>query len=318
MSIEIIYDRCFIRCNDIILPVVLMGSSNCTMFHNGKEILERNWCSLSPLTVREQLSADGDSLMSAVKSKWSTGCEVRRNGKNICGDEFVRFFENGVKNALSLEDVISVNPISSLEVSLYAYEPGTRKSTEFIHEFVRNTEELANWLKKADDFFDKHEKPESLYLKTEFYSIKPLKKKQAPRKNGGPVIAKCGKNGYLKDFVKDRSLHFGKIEEAYVFESVEAGYEKIGTCWRNVRFVSAKNKEVVKNYVILCLNGTHANLYVKNRSRTALHFVYGPQSGIRFKSERDALVYIDKIHTSGWPNLEFKVINIAEKSDADV
>ena len=44
MSYEILYSRQFVSLgNGTYIPMILSGSSNCTMFRYGREILERHW-----------------------------------------------------------------------------------------------------------------------------------------------------------------------------------------------------------------------------------------------------------------------------------
>ena len=46
MSYEIVYSKQFIKTNKYIIPTVLMGSNNCTMYYGGREIKERDWTPL--------------------------------------------------------------------------------------------------------------------------------------------------------------------------------------------------------------------------------------------------------------------------------
>ena len=133
MGYTIVYDKKFIKTNGGIIPLVLAGSSNCyTHTFAGREKRERSWCCFAydgPCMTEEALMAE---IRKKVPSTY--GEHFVYNGKWVDDNGYVNFFKSGIKNALTLEELVGKYVVFDLRVSLQMkdldsdkeYKPTTR------------------------------------------------------------------------------------------------------------------------------------------------------------------------------------------------
>lgn len=297
MSIEIFYDKFFIKAGDWIIPFVLHGSSNCTMFYNHKEILERDWRVFSPLN---HLCVTKTELTAAVDAFWNNDNEFGRwKGKNISGKEFVAMYKRELNKAMSVEDFVALN--GRLKLTLNYYENDKSKGYPTLNKdmssYINTTTELIKWMCNFDEaLLSKKYGETTLFVDVlvPHRSItKPIKK---PSRAQGSVIAKRG-SSYITDYKVGSYISFSNnVDDAIIFPSVEDAHKAIG--YRpDIRYVSSdvKNKTKHAQYVLKCKKGSFLNSYVKRKSSKALFFTGGTQFARKFNSEKAAQKYADEL-----------------------
>jgi len=107
MSYEIVYNRQFLRIDDKIIPLVLYGSNNCTQYRNGRERRERDWYSMYFNGGNQMITATEDEILNTIQKY--TGGEYQehfmRNSKCVDDKGLIRFFNDGIKKAKTIEEL---------------------------------------------------------------------------------------------------------------------------------------------------------------------------------------------------------------------
>lgn len=229
MGYEIIYDRRFIKLDDKrIIPLVLIGSNNCSMFCGGREIAERSWDAFctktSPAvnaeeylnTIVSRASEHPDSEWAKYRSEW------------LCGKDMEKFISNGIKNAITVEDIKNSGYTLSCSVWFYNYNAENRndryKSTKT--EYIHTTEELNKWIADAEQMHE--DNFPTKYYNITINSIKPLSIKTVKDKSIPVVCVKKthGTKMYLETLT-DSSMRFtADRQNAIVFDNEIDFYNK--------------------------------------------------------------------------------------------
>lgn len=299
MSYEILYGRAFIRTSGGIIPLMLQGSSNCTEFIGGREVLERYWtpfwcrcCVVIPEAdfegkIHNTFSGSGEVYRYA--GKW---LYYRKEGPLPEGtSDFANWMLSGAKKAATLEEYLLANasrPLS-LRCSICVYGDNHSFCTDNLVRYCRTNEELDNWLRDAAYYLESLPKADktSAYYNLDFGTREPLVQPVT-----GPVVVKeKGGIGYLCSYSTGKSISFSfDIHKAIVFENTADAIQKIGRCWKDIRFVKASpvSDAEVRSFGIYISSGNHAGKWIKKLSRSQLHFTYGYGNQKRFASEAEA------------------------------
>lgn len=186
MSYEIMYNWQFLRSAEGLTPVVLMGSSNVT---------EASWSRANRRTERRardwfclfnMLGVTDDEFLAQIKSM--TGGEYqehwKQNGKWVNDATLVRWGQQNVKNAASIEDVLQLNRPFFLSAECYISlwpKPGEDGwSKQVLSRAIHTTEELDNWIREARQVIAKAKSekrsvyPIVRFSKENFMRYKPL------------------------------------------------------------------------------------------------------------------------------------------------
>ncbi len=278
MSYEIIYDRVFIKTDRYLVPLVLMGSSNCYEFINGREVRERSWQELS---FTRNFSFTEKELLTII-SNLSIGSDcIRYNGKYI--SDMKAWMLRGIKEAKSLEDILDASGLPELMCRLVVpTEPlycGTR--------MVASDKELNSAI---DELLTLREEHKGSYINFCFPTREKLKR---PKRNvQGEVVAKKG-NRYLSGIDSETSIRTTVVPtEAMTFDSVEEAKEIIPSIWLcDLKFISSDCKKKVWG-ISVHSEGCQPR-YVKKITRTKVHFSPKEDVSLRFKSKKEAQRYIE-------------------------
>lgn len=156
MGHTILYNWQFLRSQEGITPVILAGCSNVTTqtwsckCDRYFERLERSWyCLFNMIGVSEEdfFTEVNKCLGTTYQEHW------KYKGKWINDQGFVRWAENAVKSAVTLEDVLLQNSPIHLSVECYVTvwpketETGWGKDT--LNKSVHTTQELDDWIVQA-------------------------------------------------------------------------------------------------------------------------------------------------------------------------
>jgi len=192
MSSTIVYAKQFVKTtNELIIPLVLIGSSNCTMssYNNGRAYTRRarDWGSLYSGYANKPIAVREEDILAIVQSEIELESQehFKFGNKWVDHKHLVSFIKNGIKNAHTLEELKIIN--SGVSVSLQAYlsvytagpdvySDGTLKNQNR-HERHRNIDsssELDEFLSLAAKRIDNKASNETIYIRLGYSQDKPL------------------------------------------------------------------------------------------------------------------------------------------------
>lgn len=310
MSYEIVYDRQFIKTRRGIIPCFLYGSNNCyEITYKGREVRERNWSNWS----NDIIDVSAERIIEFFKT-WTGGTyqeHFMMNGKWFDDNALMRWVNNGLKSALTIEDI---GYTAKCTLSIYDRTKECDDKDYFTHKSqdVKTTEELESWVDMAKERLAQHADNERVYITVGFYGREPLRLHKQNIK--GNVIVKYH-NQYI-EFVDDDGSGFratSDISNALVFKSVEDAKAKIKyLAHYKMRFMKATNKEIVKSYRIFVKSKTHYNgYYVYKVTRGGLRGTVEAKNGMGFVSEKAAQKYIDNLKRKFLSITEYQIITVA-------
>jgi len=188
MSYSIFYNRCFIKATDkdgqdYIVPMIQAGSNNCTQIsRKGREIRERSWEGLKYFTDGKIIGTP-EEILKGIDDERSQRIERANNnvkeyndtswayddkrfgyhasialaGRSTSGTSFSAFrafFSNGIKNAVTIEELIKNEVHIRLFVSSYSVEKIKEKGLEVKETFYPKTsEELLEKAKEYQEYY---------------------------------------------------------------------------------------------------------------------------------------------------------------------
>lgn len=323
MSIEIVYDRKFIRCGDRFIPFCLYGSNNCTQFNyrTGREILERSWSTFT--YGDDMLLATADDLMAIVR-KYNPGPggeHFRWRGELLSDEQVVKFYEQGIKGAVTVEELIEQTG-STVHCDLGAYEYNDDadqypEQDRFLHTtfktrfdtYPRTTGELVDWINRMKEekaAWLKTGKVKYVYIQVRYTSIEPITCYPVKQING-PCIAR-GRYGYIVDASPTSVSYDKEAKRAKVFPDSETAYLYVRQN-RNAGAIRLSPwKEPTPGVVISVLRGG-TRIYVQKLTRKHLYFAYTAKCAKQFASEAIARAWADK-HLWKYPSVSDPIAEV--------
>ena len=174
MSYEIVYNKQFLKIDEKIIPLVLHGSSNCyEPLPNGRQRRERNW---SPLYIggsNKQIAATEADIMKEIES----GCDggeyqehFMKNGKWVNDKGLIRFFQNGIKNAKTIEELKE----DYFFMGMHGYLDIWNKWDNTIENRVEinSSDDLRKFLDAVQERIDNRAEKEEIYICLQYYNEK--------------------------------------------------------------------------------------------------------------------------------------------------
>ena len=317
MSYEILYARKFIRLSDdTIIPLILSGSSNCTMFENGREIGERHWWILGGLLGKKEedlfewaqryISKERETEWFKEGSQWITGTDI------------FRVLKNSVKRASTIEEILEANPLIHLSASISICDSSKNwgekgyERREAEYSSLRTTKEIEKWVREVRKIEVEKKEEERVYFNMSFSTIKQLKPNVISKSLTGPVICCVRRGSYITEYNERSYTYNSRIEDALIFESVEA-FRKSGLSERihGYRLISGNIKP--KNFAVEVSDGPWEGYYIQKLTAHRVYFTRQLDFAKKFEKEKDALAYIEKKLKSRISNMkEFKVKTVKE------
>lgn len=152
MSYEIVYNRQFLKIDDKIIPLVLYGSNNCTEISSrGRERRERSW---HPMYFgrNETIAFSEQEILERVRSNFNGYEHFMRNGKWVDDAGLLRFFQNGVKEAKTIEELQETYFFNGL----FGYFSVWGRSGNHVEhrKEIRSSDDLREYLKDAEKRLD--------------------------------------------------------------------------------------------------------------------------------------------------------------------
>lgn len=309
MSYEILYGRQFVSLeNGTYVPMILSGSSNCTMYHNGREIRERHWW---PLGSQDLMGKSEAELLDWIKTRTQDNPDSEwfmRGSKWMTGKSMLQWMTNSIRSARTIEDIIHHVPYQSLRCCISVYDNNKKYGergyqTNECEKYIHTTKDLQLWIDGFNRRYENIKENETIYPCMEFSGIEPLKIGSAV-KSDNPVICKIG-NGYLSEFeIKEHGSSYTycpDIASAIVFENTDDFISKTkGLRLSKYRLVKAD--QPAKNFVIKIDAGCYRAQYVKKKTSRRLLLSFGVETAMRFASEKAAQRYIDDKLVGHYPS----------------
>ena len=295
MSYEICYAKNFIRTTRGIIPLALMGSSNCTEYIGGREVLERGWTILGTgndieLPEKEIINRAKpvtdtlkDHELFMFNSRWVCHCPTKEGG----GIDYLVWMKNGCRDACTLEEYKDSRATLKLHCGIYRATGNYTNSgmVPEMDEYVSSTEALEKWIDGAKAFISGC--ADRCYPVMEFPGRNGIKKPQPDMK--GQVIVKKGR-AYISSFIKNGANLTYNIHEAQIFEDAQTAKDALHEHFMHgYTLVSAERIKVCsdRDYIIT-LDG---RIFERLTARSIRFTHSNPK---RFKTEKQALDYIEK------------------------
>jgi len=233
MSYTLVYDKKFLKTKNGYITLVLAGSSNCyNVRYDGREVRERSWCAFN---YAEQPKSEAD-IMAMVHSELPStyGQHFMYNGKWVNDKGLVNFVQSGIKNALTLEELIGKYLVFGLHVSVTAKDLTSDKefkpSITLMTKYCKTNEELEEALAEAEAAIKSQSKDAYPYVNYSFGFEKTRleTRHKKSRRRSKPSAMKAGAYIRLKNgdyFTRKSSRHMWfsyYVESARLFNNAEA------------------------------------------------------------------------------------------------
>lgn len=220
MSYTIVYAREFLKTNDgRIIPLVLSGCNNLWEGHRRNDRRVRSWGTwlipdgTSPAIQPDELLAKVKSFVPSTYNE-----HFKRGGKWVDDAGFVRFFENGVKKALTYEELSAE---ALYMPSLYGVIRVTNSAgyyDESHRTYIHSSDEFDAFLDFADGYIRDNPEKKS-YISIEFSGDKPIKR----------IVTKKHTKAVLKEsyyVVKASGEYVTKISSKGLYHCPYIGFAK--------------------------------------------------------------------------------------------
>lgn len=297
MSYTICYGRQFIKTSRGIIPLFLAGSNNCTMFYEGREIRERDWTVMCGINLIE---LPGDELLAGMNEQYKDDRSeyFKFNGKFVYRAGAIKFVENGIKNAKTVEEILSALPHQLVRcyVSEYTKSPSLNQ-TILQDAFVNTTSELENWLDTAKAYVAAADPTDITYIVIKFSGVEPLWIEKTHKDPTGSVLAAVKTGQYVTEFTETSLTTSKDITKAMVFASIEAAKQQLPSRPRPYRYIkaSAKERAAKKNFVLKVTDGNRCGLFVDRLGGRRISFSQKAATARkRFTTEKAAKAWYDQ------------------------
>jgi len=169
MSYTIVYNRKFLKIDDKIIPLALYGSNNCyEVTIGGRERREREW---NPMYFSRNcnIAKSVDEIMDKIDSLCAGGYQEHfmRNGKWVDDKSLVRFFQNGIKEAKTIEEMHKEYFFNGLRGYISVWDKTGNHISNRVE--VSSSETLREFLTLAQARLDKRVEDEEIYICLQYY-----------------------------------------------------------------------------------------------------------------------------------------------------
>lgn len=313
MSYVIVYDRQVIKTTNGYTFAVLHGDNNVWEANNKRRC--RDWnCWI--------LNQPENKVYDYFKG-WcgKTYQEHFQYGSKFLNDEeLMRWVKNGIKNARTIEEIITLKPFASLHCYITIYNknidwgnPGYCKIVE--DAFLKTTEAFEEWIKKAEEIEKNKSDKEAVYVTVGFSDRNPLRL-GAKRTPCGKVVIKY-KNQYISEISTTGWTADSDASKAMVFDNADKALDFIKN--NRGRYIMKiisydnflKNQNVERNFVISLSTSARGKFgyYVKGTKGGVQH-TYTRGYAKRF-SESEAKRTLERLSKRNFYDVIFDVEKVA-------
>lgn len=336
MSYTIVYDRRFLKCGELYIPMALFGDNNVTEYdyRSKREVRVRRWDTF--IYSDDMLLASADKIMEIVNQFHPKGSHTGESfvfhGKWMDDAAAYRWFENGIKDAMSIEDIAWQTNQNTLVGEIRVYQEGFSYDSVLssMQEYLHSTKEITEWVenakkRKAELFANKQAK--SVYICLGFIGTDSLRV-SVIRNRTEPYVAqsrqismgRAVKLSYVEKFDSSRTTYTEDIDKAYVFKDIEDAYAAIPRWVRDyIKLVPLSKAKAVqekpKGEYVLTAVLYGRRVYIQKRTRRSTFYTIDLEAGTkRFPSEKEALRWFkDKLE--GKSHFSDPVVEKVEKNN---
>lgn len=208
MSYEIVYNRQFLKIDGKIIPLVLYGSNNCyTTTWNGRDRREREW---HPMYFgnNTMIAQTQEKIMQRINSCCGGTYQEHfmRNGKMVDDKGLIRFFQNGIKNAKTIEELKEQFFFNGMYGYFSVWNGMDNRIENRIE--ITSSDDLRKYLADAQNRLDNKTEKEEIYICLKYYSENfqaRVKKERKPKERLTDYYAiKVNGCGYLTQLTSRR------------------------------------------------------------------------------------------------------------------
>lgn len=324
MGYTIVYSRCFIRAvedgKDLYLPFCLYGASNVTVnkafYKNGhvnyREVRERDWDAF--VYGNDMFLGTAEEIMATVTKCHPGTCSecFKFHGKWLDDKQVISFFQNGIKEAVTLEDLRIQIPHFDLQASVKAYKANEFGCDTFLERYLHSSSELLEWVKEARQKMAECEadnKYSNVYICASSYHDGPINAKPI-LSISGPVVVRNREGQYVQE------LHYAaydghctgfktnqNADTAKVFQDVDEAISLIPAIYFETYYPVEAEKAQGKSsqkYALKCkYNGTPVVIRSKTRTKIFFHTDTSVLWNAKtFASKKTAMEFFKKLPAS--------------------
>ena len=314
MSYTIMYGKQFLKTSRGIIPLALHGDNNVTERVRGREVRERHWS----VYANDKIEFSPDEYLAYLKS--FCGEEYQEhfyaNGKFVNDKGLIAWAKNGIREALTIEEIRKVIPVQSVTCYILVGIKDSYESRTEEWRYCNTTEELENWL---DTAYARAEelKPVSRYavICLALYGRNPLCI-AARREPEGKVILRIGSDKYLSELSPHDYSLSPDIAQALVFDSPADARNAVARSGqylpRKFRFLAAEVKRPTKPYRIKAFFPAFPQgIYIKRLGKYSLRFCHEEAYALKFSSVKQAQEYINKLGDR-FKDVSYSVVQLQE------
>ena len=317
MSYTIVYDRRFLKCRDRYIPLALSGDNKVTEinYSTGREVRCRSWSTF--IYDYDMLLGTAEKIMEIVAKyhpKDSHNGEGFKFHGNWMDDAAAyRFSENGIRDAMTIEDIAWQTGENCLigEIRVYQKDYTYDKDLSSKQAYLHTSDEIYEWVENAkkvrQEILDAG-KANSAYVCLGFSGPRPLKV-SVIRDRNIPYIAeyrkRLGKGRLVKSYVEQadssRMSYTQDHEKAMVFHNIDDAYLRIPRWARDsIALVPAgtvtKRVERAPSKYILTAVLHGRRVIIERRTRGSTYYTsVVTENTKRFRTEAAALKWFDEM-----------------------
>lgn len=298
MSYAILYNWQFLRSENGLTPVVLMGDNNLVeniwMGNHWGERCVRDWSCLFNL-----IGVQDEEFMNAIQSVTGKTYQEhwKRSGKWVDDKGLVNWAKNACKNAATVEEVKAENWDVSISAHLSVWEE--YKNTKMLEENIADTAAFDQWLHNAKTLMAEQKAAGKTVYPIIAFGREDITRHRACAKHIPKTVVIKGEYGYLTEYEEsgyhdaiESSSWRPFIKDALVFEYNEAVelQKKFMHNRTKVRLIAATAKDAPYDAVIRAVrrgdkDGLAAQFYyVSKVTGSATRFVSGISSAKRYSN----------------------------------
>lgn len=284
MSYRILYNSVFVKSELGITPVILSGDNNVydTDGHGRSIRRSRDWgC------FQNRLAESEEKLLAEAKRFYEDDEVWRKKGHTVTGAGLVRWMQNGVRTAMTLEDIFRINGISRVLCYIIRWEADeSSRSKRVCQKYVLSTEDFDTWVKEAKQFAAEHKDGYNFFIVN---FVRENIHKKEKRADADMVILKSA-NGYLSGR-SENGYHWNQnIHSAMKLTSDEAkALLTTEPTWRDHVWVQTAGRRANPFDVIICVRRNDGRVsYVRKFANKVVHLTPNKTEAWRYSNSRTA------------------------------
>lgn len=314
MSYDIVYDKVFLKTTSgNITPVTLQGSNNLseTSYDSHGRPHERRCRSWG--VMYNLLDKSPVDILCAVGAGDPDDQCFKEYGKWVTREGLCNFLENGIKNAITVEDLLaSTSDCRAVSCSVTVYYGGDEPSQLGMQSNCYTTKEFESWIFGAKELAEAIKGHGKAYFTVNFGGDNALRR--ARKRPEGRVAVKQ-KGSYVSEYGSTSVSYSRSADDAVIFDSVKNAFEELPAFITRYPLVFVKEATVEEKqnaeYIINANDGSAYHRYVGKKTQKGFNVEHRQDRAKRFLTEKRAAAYISKTLAPAFPKLTFEIEHIA-------